>query len=119
MPTDETDQQLDRFEDRLEQIARLKAERTQLTGTGTAERRRVTVTVNADGIAIDIKFSTDITDLDYDEIATAITEASRKAVTDVADKTTALFAPIAVDPSKRAGVGEALQGIAELGQQLR
>ncbi|MQY24981.1 YbaB/EbfC family nucleoid-associated protein [Nocardia aurantia] len=102
------------FREQAAEIGRLQDERTRLMGTGTAERRRVTVTVNADGIVIDIKFSSDIGDLEYDEIAAAITEASRHAVADVARQTTALFAPIAVETTGRVGLEETLADIAAL-----
>lgn len=113
-------EEIDELHAQLDEITRLQRERAQLTGIGTAERRRVTVTVNADGIAIDIKFSSDVTALDYDEIAAAITEASQRAVADVAEQTTALFVPIAaLDPGDRTGLDETLRGIADAGEQLR
>ncbi|MBU3065385.1 YbaB/EbfC family nucleoid-associated protein [Nocardia sp. NEAU-G5] len=116
---DETAKTIEQYRTRLDEINRLQTERTRLMGVGTVERRRVTVTVNADGITIDIRFSSDIGDLDYDEIATAITEASRLAVADVAEQTTALFAPIAPDPAGRIETDEILSGIANMRDQLR
>ncbi|WP_216897430.1 YbaB/EbfC family nucleoid-associated protein [Nocardia alni] len=119
MNNEQTEKSLEQFHAQLSEITRLQQERTGLIGIGTAERRRVTVTVNADGIAIDIKFSSDITGLDYDEIAAAITEASQRAVTDVAEQTSALFAPIAPDHGGRAEVDDTASGIADLREQLR
>ncbi|WP_169816150.1 YbaB/EbfC family nucleoid-associated protein [Nocardia miyunensis] len=118
MSDESTDRSLEQFRSDLSEITRLQQERTLLTGAGTAERRRVTVTVNADGIAIDIKFSSDISDLDYDEISAAITQASLQAVTDVAKQTNALFAPISIDPGDRARSNETAQAFAELREQL-
>ncbi|MCX4093070.1 YbaB/EbfC family nucleoid-associated protein [Nocardia sp. alder85J] len=109
---------IEQFREQADEIGRLQEARTRLMGVGTAERRRVTVTVNADGIVIDIKFSSDIGDLEYDEIATAITEASRLAVADVAGQTTALFAPIAVESTGRVGLTETLADIDALRDQL-
>ncbi len=116
--SDETAAELEQFRARMGEITRLQQERTQLMGVGTAERRRVTVTVNADGITIDIRFSSDIGDLDYEEIAAAITEASRLAVADVAEQTTALFAPITPDPADRIEMDETLSGFANVRDQL-
>lgn len=116
---DETAKTIEQYRAKLGEINRLQTERAQLVGVGTVERRRVTVTVNADGITIDIKFSSDIGDLDYDEIAAAITEASQLAVADVAEQTSALFAPIAPDPAGRIEMDEALSGIANMRDQLR
>ena len=121
MHNDEAGASIEELRAQMDEIYRLKRERTRLTGIGAAERRRVTVAVNADGIAIDIKFSSDITDLDYDEIAAAITEASRRAVADVAEQTTELFAPIAPGPEFRSAVNveEAVDGVVSLRDQLR
>jgi DNA-binding protein YbaB len=105
---------IEEFREQAAEIGRLQDERTRLMGVGTAERRRVTVTVNADGIAIEIKFSSDVDDLEYDEIAAAITEASRQAVADVARQTTELFAPIAVESTGRVGLEETLADIDKL-----
>jgi DNA-binding protein YbaB len=119
MHDDESTAKLEQYHAKLGEITRLQQERTQLMGVGVVERRRVTVTVNADGITIDIKFSSDIGDLDYDEIAAAITEASQLAVADVAEQTTALFAPITTDPTDRIDMDETLSGIANMRDQLR
>ncbi|MFI5779347.1 YbaB/EbfC family nucleoid-associated protein [Nocardia sp. NPDC051570] len=103
----------------LAEITRLQQQRTTLMGVGATERRRVTVTVNADGIAIDIRFSPDIGDLDYDEIAAAVTEASQLAVADVARQTAALFEPITPDRTASITIDDTLAGIAYLRDQLR
>ncbi|MGF6882747.1 DNA-binding protein YbaB [Nocardia sp. GAS34] len=84
MADNEIDSAIADFRAQVAEIARLRQERAQLTATATAAHRRVSVTVNADGIAIDVRFSGAIDDLSYDEIADAVTEASRQAVADMA-----------------------------------
>ena len=118
MPDDDTEK-LEQYRARLDEINRLQQERTGLMGVGTAERRRVTVTVNADGVTIDVRFSSDVDDLDYDEIAAAITEASRSAVADVAKQTAELFAPITPDTAGHIEVNETLSALANIRDQLR
>jgi DNA-binding protein YbaB len=93
MAGDEIDSAIEDFQSTVAEIARLQQERARLTATATAARRRVSVTVNADGIAIDIRFSGDIGELSYDEIAAAVTEASQHAVADIARRKAELTAP--------------------------
>ncbi|MBU3066504.1 YbaB/EbfC family nucleoid-associated protein [Nocardia sp. NEAU-G5] len=119
MPEPTFASQLDEYRAQLAEITRLQQERTGLMGVGTAAGRRVTVTVNADGIAIDIKFSSGVGDLGHEETAAAITAASQLAVADVARQTTALFAPIAPPRTEPLKWDETISGIAELRDQLR
>lgn len=105
--------------DQAAEIVRWQNHRAKLVATGTAEGRRVSAAVNADCVLIDLKFSTGIGDLDYDEIAEAITEASRQAVLAMARMTTALFAPIAADRTGFPGPAAILTGVEQLRDQLR
>lgn len=116
---DEFASAVDDFQTRIAEIARLQAECAQLMATGTAERRRVRVTVNADGIAIDIKFSADIGDLSYDEVAAAVTEASRSAVLEVAERRSALMAPVVHDATPAPGLNDILAAVSSLRDHLR
>ncbi|MGF6882759.1 DNA-binding protein YbaB [Nocardia sp. GAS34] len=101
------------------ELVRLQHARTLLVATGTAEQRRVAVTVNADCIIVDIQFSPGIADLDPDEIAAAILAASRAAVPEVARRVKALFAPVSYDRSGFPGIAETLAGLENLRDQLR
>lgn len=103
---------------RIAQLVRLQDRRARVFATGTAEGRRVLAAVNADGILIDLKFSSGIADLDYDEIAEAVTEASRAAVAEVARMVTELFAPVSGDHPPYPGPAIALAGIEQLRNQL-
>ncbi|MBU3068089.1 YbaB/EbfC family nucleoid-associated protein [Nocardia sp. NEAU-G5] len=100
-------------------LVRLQQARTVLVATGTAEQRRVAVTVNADCLIVDIQFSSGIADLDHDDIAEAILAASRAAVAEVARRVQALFAPVTYDRSGFPGVAETLAGLENLRDQLR
>ncbi|MGS2810846.1 YbaB/EbfC family nucleoid-associated protein [Nocardia sp. MW-W600-9] len=94
--------------------------RAELFATATAEGRRVTASVNADGVLIDIQFSGAIGDLDYDEIAAAITGAARVAVASVARKVAELYAPtVADDRPAFPGPDILLAGLERLRDQLR
>ncbi|WP_433562646.1 YbaB/EbfC family nucleoid-associated protein [Nocardia sp. CA-151230] len=64
-------------------IARAQQQRALLTATAQAAGRRVTITVNADGVVIKTEFSDDIDDLTYSEIADAVTKATQDAAAQV------------------------------------
>lgn len=70
----------------LASITRAQQERARLTATAHAASRRVTVTVNADGVLIDIAFSDEIDDLALPEIAQAIITATQDAAAQVQRK---------------------------------
>ncbi|RJO72083.1 YbaB/EbfC family DNA-binding protein [Nocardia panacis] len=84
---------LEEVQQQMVEIARIQRERALLTATATA-RRRVTITVNADGTVIDTQFHSDIEDLTYPEIARAMTEAAQQASADVARKAAELMTPL-------------------------
>ncbi|WP_433592833.1 YbaB/EbfC family nucleoid-associated protein [Nocardia sp. CA-145437] len=67
-------------------MARAQEERARLTATAHAAERRVTITVNADCIVIKTDFSDDIDDLEYSEIAAAVTAATQEAAAKVQEK---------------------------------
>ncbi|MRH89503.1 YbaB/EbfC family DNA-binding protein [Nocardia sp. SYP-A9097] len=67
-------------------ISRAQQERARLTATAHAAERRVTITVNADCIVIKTEFSDDIDDLEYSEIAAAVTAATQDAAAKVQEK---------------------------------
>ncbi|WP_194852921.1 YbaB/EbfC family nucleoid-associated protein [Nocardia sp. SYP-A9097] len=106
-------------DDPAAEIVRLQDRRAELYGTGAAEGRRVLAAVNADGVLIDLKFSSGIGDLDFDEIADAVTAASRAAVAEVARMVTALFAPLLRTDAAYPGPAATLAGIEQLRDQLR
>ncbi|MET7768233.1 YbaB/EbfC family nucleoid-associated protein [Nocardia sp. NPDC005366] len=101
------------------EIIRLQSRRAGLYTTGAARGRRVMVAVNADGVMIDLEFSPAIGDLDYDEIADAITAASHAAVREVARMVTALFTPITGERPRYPGASATLADLGRFRDQLR
>ncbi|MFI7000534.1 YbaB/EbfC family nucleoid-associated protein [Nocardia sp. NPDC050175] len=75
-------------------IAKIQRDRARLTATVTACDKRISVTVNADGILIETRFADDVSDLSYDEIAAAITEAVQAAAAQVGERGRRLMAPL-------------------------
>ncbi|WP_433711635.1 YbaB/EbfC family nucleoid-associated protein [Nocardia sp. CA-084685] len=69
-------------------------QRAQLTGTGTAADKQVTVVVNADGVVIETRMDDEITELSPEEIAGAVTKAAQQAFAEMKRKTEELVAPM-------------------------
>jgi DNA-binding protein YbaB len=106
------------FRTRMRDIDRLQHKRAKLTATVTAQRRRVTVTVNADGVVIETKFASDIDDLSYEEIALAITTASAEAVAEVARKSGELMRPMVADRPPMPDLGQMIASITGLRDEI-
>ncbi|NKY37145.1 YbaB/EbfC family nucleoid-associated protein [Nocardia speluncae] len=85
---------LDGVQEQMRTIAGLQQRRAELTATATARGKKVKVTVNADNKVIDVKFSSDIDELTYSEIAKAVIEAAQRACVEVARETAGLMAPL-------------------------
>ncbi|MFI6870184.1 YbaB/EbfC family nucleoid-associated protein [Nocardia sp. NPDC050406] len=79
----------------LRAIRDMAKQRAQLTASATTAGGRVTVTVNADCVVIATRFSSDIDDLSYDDIANAMTQAAQKAAAEMARKSQELIEPLA------------------------
>ncbi|WP_067895262.1 YbaB/EbfC family nucleoid-associated protein [Nocardia vaccinii] len=102
------------FQDQLALIADLQFRRTQLTATGTARGKRVTVTVNADGTVIETKFNGSVRDLSYADIARAVTAAAQQAAAELARKSSELMAPLQDMRGRFPQVHEIVEGMPDL-----
>ncbi|MFD4460654.1 YbaB/EbfC family nucleoid-associated protein [Nocardia sp. NPDC058480] len=104
---------IDGVQEQFHTIARIQQERAEIIGTATV-RKRVTVTVNADNRVIETKFAADIDDLDYAEIAKAVTEAAQQAAAEVARKTAELTAPFQQQRARMPKLSDLIDGMPEL-----
>ncbi|GAA5055872.1 YbaB/EbfC family nucleoid-associated protein [Nocardia callitridis] len=102
---------LEDLHERMRLVTELQRKRAELTGTGTAPKGYVTIDVNADSVVIRTRFSDDIGDLDFDEIAEAVTVAARAAVADVVGKAQALTEPLTAQRDSRPTLGEMLEDL--------
>ncbi|WP_232236408.1 YbaB/EbfC family nucleoid-associated protein [Nocardia sp. BMG51109] len=75
-------------------MAALEQRRKLLTASAAACDNRITVTVNADGVLIETKFSGDVVDLSYAEVAEALPLAVRAAAREVTRKSRAMMWPL-------------------------
>lgn len=98
----------------IRSIAEAQRQRVELTATGTAAKGRVHITVNADGVVIETRFADDIDELDYDEIADAVTEATQAAAAEVAERAEELIAPIRRSRSRLPSLSEIVADLPDL-----
>ncbi len=100
--------------EQLRVIAEIQRDRAELTGTASARKNRVTVSVNADGAVIETKFGAGIEDLSYSEIARAVTEAAQQASKDLADKHRVLMAPLRERRAKLPKLTDLIEGMPDV-----
>ncbi|WP_157574075.1 YbaB/EbfC family nucleoid-associated protein [Nocardia jejuensis] len=105
---------IDEFAGQMRAIAETTRKRALLTGQGIAADGRVTVTVNSDSAVIATRFSDDIDDLGYDEIAQAVTEAAQKAIAEVTRKAQELMRPLSDKRGKMPKLSELFEGMPDL-----
>jgi len=105
---------MDTVNGQIRAIADAQRKRVELMATASAREGRVTVTCNADGVPIDTEFSDDIDDLDYDDIAAAVTEAAQAAAADVARQAQELIAPIQKTRSRLPSLSSMVEGLPDL-----
>ncbi|WP_067574568.1 YbaB/EbfC family nucleoid-associated protein [Nocardia acidivorans] len=110
---------LEGFADQMRTITQLQRERAALTATASVRQKRVTVTVNAEGTVIETKFSSDIEDLDYSEIAKAVTEAAQQAAAEVAQRGREVLAPVSQNRNRLPKLADLVPGMPDLSRELR
>ncbi|WP_227998538.1 YbaB/EbfC family nucleoid-associated protein [Nocardia australiensis] len=98
----------------VEAVARAQREHAQLTATATAAGKRVTVVVNANGDVIQTRFSSDIEELTYPEIAAAMTKAAQDAAAQMRRRTREMIAGLKKDQARLPKLSEFLPGIPDL-----
>lgn len=109
---------MEAFTEQMSGIAKVQRDRARLTATVTACDKRITVTVNADGILIATKFADDIKDLPYEDIAAAMTEAVQAAARKVQKLTQELMDPLRQQKNQLPKLSEMLEGAPDLGEMM-
>lgn len=106
---------LNGLRDQMQGIAEVQRKRALLTATVTACEKRIEVTVNADGLLVDLKFADDILDLEMDEIALNITAAVQSAAADVARQAAELAKPLREQRDSLPSLATIVDGAPDLG----
>lgn len=104
---------LEEVQQQFRSIAATQQARAELTASATV-RKRVTVTVNADGTIIDTKFHSGIEELTYGDIAKAVTAAAQQAAQEVGRKAQELMAPVLERQARLPKLTDMIEGLADL-----
>jgi hypothetical protein len=83
-----------------------------------AHGKRISVAVNAEGTVIEVRFAADIDDLDYPEIARAVTSAAQQAAADAARQCRELLAPIQARRARILKLAELVEGMPDLSAEF-
>jgi len=110
---------IDGFAEHLERVKQAQEQRAQIVVEAHAADDRVSVTVNADGALVDLRFSEDIDDLDYDEIATAVLTAASEAAAMAAGRARTLIASAHQRPAAIPTIAELIEDIPQLRARVR
>lgn len=105
---------LEGFSQQMREIAEASRKRAQLTASASAASGRVTVTVNADSIVIATRFSSDVAELTFDEIAKAVTTAAQNAAADIGRQTEELMGPLKDKRARMPKLSELFEGMPDL-----
>lgn len=102
----------------IESIRQAQRQRARLTATAQAAGRRVTVTVNADGVVISTRFADDIKDLEIEEIAAAVTTAAQDAAARVRQRTREMISTLRQEQARLPKLSEFVPGLPDVGELL-
>lgn len=102
---------LEEFRDHMRDIARAQRERVELTATATTRDKTVSVTVNADGVVIETRFSNRIDELSHEQIAKAVTRVAQQAADMVFAKSKALTAPLLDERARLPRLSDLIEGM--------
>ncbi|MEU4342425.1 YbaB/EbfC family nucleoid-associated protein [Nocardia sp. NPDC023852] len=105
---------LGELQDQLRHVTDVAQQRAELTASAATQDKRVTVTVDADGHLTDLRFSADIKQLSYDEIAAAVVSAAQQAVAEVTRRGGELFEPLNEHRARMPKLSELIEGLPDI-----
>ncbi|WP_406280607.1 YbaB/EbfC family nucleoid-associated protein [Nocardia sp. NBC_00881] len=109
---------LDEFQKQMRVIAEAQDKRRKLVGTATSRDRMVSVSVNADGVVIETKFSAAIKNVSCERLAKMVTKVAQDAAADVARKNSELAAPIVDRRARLPKLSELIDGVPDFAGEM-
>lgn len=110
-------QLLDEMRGQMREVARIQQARAEIIGRATV-RKRVTVTTDANGVVLEVRFGSGIADLSYAEIADAVVRASGTAAADAARQVRELMAPLQQRRTGMPALSDLVQGAPDIRSAL-
>ncbi len=105
---------LEGLQDQMRGIADLQQRRSELTATASIGDDRVQVTVNADGMVVETKFGSEVSDLSYEELAEYVTAAAQAAMQGAQNRSRELMRPLIERRSRLPKLSEIVEGAPDL-----
>ncbi|MEU0503975.1 YbaB/EbfC family nucleoid-associated protein [Nocardia sp. NPDC005998] len=102
----------------VESIARAQEKQALLTATGYAAGKRVAVVVNANNVVIQTRFTDDVSDLSYAELAAAITTAGQDAAAQIQRRTSEMVDEMRAQTARLPKLSEFVPGLPDLREML-
>ncbi|WP_330252265.1 YbaB/EbfC family nucleoid-associated protein [Nocardia sp. NBC_00565] len=102
----------------VESIARAQEKQALLTATGYAAGKRVAVIVNANNVVIQTRFTDDVSDLSYAELAAAITAAGQDAAAQILRHTRAMIEDLHAQTARLPKLSEFVPGLPDVREVL-
>ncbi|MFI6044612.1 YbaB/EbfC family nucleoid-associated protein [Nocardia sp. NPDC051321] len=109
---------MEALHEQMQGLAEIHRDRAELTATVTACDKRISVTVNADGILIETLFADDIDDLTHAEIAKAMTEAVQAAASKVNEQARQLMEPLRERKAQLPKLSDLIENVPDVGSVL-
>lgn len=99
-------------------MADVRKRREALTASAGMERGRITVVVDASGVIVETRYSDDIDDLSYGEIARATVQAAQRAAAEASAETEELMAPLRALRARVPGLLGMVPGLPDLREEM-
>ncbi|WP_306360359.1 YbaB/EbfC family nucleoid-associated protein [Nocardia sp. CC227C] len=109
---------LEGFRQQMRSIAEVQRQRVRLTASATSRDKRVTVTVNANGVVIETKLSSDVEELGYDGLARTITQVAQAAAAEVTRKASELTAPLLDRRARLPKLSDVIEGLPDIDAEV-
>ncbi|WP_431964072.1 YbaB/EbfC family nucleoid-associated protein [Nocardia sp. bgisy134] len=109
---------LEDFRSRMRDIAEAQRERVKLIATATTRDKSVSVTVNANGVVIETRFSDRVGELSYDQIAKAVTQMAQQAADEVFRKSKALAEPLRDERARMPKLSDVVEGMPDIETEI-
>ncbi|WP_245668801.1 YbaB/EbfC family nucleoid-associated protein [Nocardia xishanensis] len=106
------------FRSRMRNIAQVQQERIKLTATASTRDRAVSVTVNANGVVIETKFTDRVEEMSYDQIAKVVTRLAQQAAEEVFAKSKTLTAPLLDERFRLPKLSDVIEGMPNLETEI-
>ncbi|WP_216898355.1 YbaB/EbfC family nucleoid-associated protein [Nocardia alni] len=103
-------------QDSVREMAQAQQQWALITATGSAAGKRVTVVVNAEGVVIETRFTSDADQMSLTELARGVTAAAQEAAAAARQKVSELMAPAQANSAAVPKVSDFFPDLPDVGE---